>query len=95
MTDITALGALPKKLRQKDIESIDVGLRDDIIRAAWDDGTPFESIQVQYGLSETQVMAIMKFYTTDKMFAVWRGRVEGRPQKYLKLTTEKSSALVD
>lgn len=73
---------LPSKLRQKDIESLDVGMRDDIIRAAWEDDVSFESIEKQYGLTESQVIAIMKFYTTDKMFAVWRTRVEGRPEKY-------------
>ena len=56
-----------------------------IIEMAWDDQTPFDAIEVQTGLSEHQVIEIMRANLPAKSFKVWRTRVSGRRSKHAKL----------
>lgn len=56
-----------------------------IIEMAWEDRTPFEAIQLQFGLSESQVILLMRTSLKRGSFKLWRERVSGRVTKHLKL----------
>jgi len=56
---------------------------DRIIEMAWEDRTPFEAIEMQYGLKENQVRAIMRKHMKRSSFHMWRKRVKGRSTKPL------------
>ena len=56
---------------------------DRIIEMAWEDRTPFEAIEIQYGLNEKQVIALMRKEMQASSFKMWRKRVTGRKTKHL------------
>ncbi len=56
-----------------------------IIEMAWEDRTPFEAIEQLYGLSEPQVIELMRKNIKRKTFNNWRARVSGRKTKHQKL----------
>lgn len=58
---------------------------DRIIEMAWEDRTPFEAITFQFGLSEAEVIALMKLEMKDSNWKKWRGRVQGRATKHREL----------
>ncbi|WP_040725525.1 TIGR03643 family protein [Thiomicrorhabdus sp. Kp2] len=53
-----------------------------IIEMAWEDRTPFEAIESNYGLAEHQVIKLMRQNLKQKTFKVWRTRVSGRKTKH-------------
>ena len=53
-----------------------------IIEMAWEDRTPFEAITALYGLSESQVIALMRASLKPRAFRNWRQRVSGRTTKH-------------
>lgn len=53
-----------------------------IIEMAWEDRTPFEAIEAQYGLSEQQVIKLMRQSMKPSSFRMWRARVSGRRTKH-------------
>lgn len=55
---------------------------DRIIEMAWEDRTPFEAIEFQYGLKENDVRKIMRTNLRDSSFKLWRERVKGRKTKH-------------
>lgn len=57
---------------------------DRIIEMAWEDRTPFEAIKFQFGVSEQQVIEIMRAEIRPTSFKMWRKRVQGRATKHLK-----------
>lgn len=58
---------------------------DRIIEMAWEDRTPFEAIQFQFGLSEAETIALMRRSLKRSSFNLWRKRVNsGVSQKHLK-----------
>ncbi len=62
---------------------------DRVIEMAWEDRTPFEAIKFQFGLSEGEVIKIMRKNLKRKSFNLWRKRVnEGVSQKHLKKRSE-------
>ena len=56
-----------------------------VIEMAWEDRTPFEAIQTNFGLSESQVIALMRRSLKAGSFKAWRARVSGRKTKHLAL----------
>jgi len=58
---------------------------DRVIEMAWEDRTPFEAITFQFGLTEKEVIQIMRREMKSKSFAMWRKRVQGRKPKHVKL----------
>ena len=58
---------------------------DRIIEMAWEDRTPFEAITFQFGLTEIEVIQLMRREMKSKSFAMWRKRVQGRKTKHIKL----------
>ena len=55
---------------------------DRIIEMAWEDRTPFEAIIFQFGLSEAEIIALMKLEMKLSNWKKWRGRVQGRSTKH-------------
>jgi len=56
---------------------------DRIIEMAWEDRTPFDAIQFQFGLSEADVKALMKKELKFSSYKLWRARVENCKTKHL------------
>ncbi|MDR9424594.1 MAG: TIGR03643 family protein [Marinobacter sp.] len=56
-----------------------------IIEMAWEDRTPFEAIENQFGFNESEVIRLMRSSLKPKSFRLWRKRVTGRATKHLKL----------
>ncbi len=57
---------------------------DRIIEMAWEDRTPFEAIEFQFGLTEEQVVDIMRNTLKRSSFNRWRKRVySGISQKHI------------
>jgi len=58
---------------------------DRVIEMAWEDRTPFEAIEIQFGLPESKVIDLMRSNLKRKSFERWRKRVNsGVSQKHLK-----------
>ena len=53
-----------------------------IVEMAWEDRTPFEAIQAAYGMSEAQVVQLMRRELKPSSFRMWRKRVSGRRTKH-------------
>lgn len=62
-----------------------------VIEMAWEDRTPFEAIERLYGLSEPEVISLMRASIKRKTFNNWRARVTGRKTKHLKLRSKDVS----
>ena len=59
---------------------------DRIIEMAWEDRTPFEAIEAQFGLPESGVIALMRKQLKRSSFNLWRKRVNsGVSQKHAKI----------
>jgi uncharacterized protein (TIGR03643 family) len=57
---------------------------DRIIEMAWEDRTPFEAIHFQFGLTEHDVIVLMRSQLKRSSFNLWRKRVNsGVSQKHL------------
>ncbi|MAD73661.1 MAG: TIGR03643 family protein [Rheinheimera sp.] len=56
-----------------------------VIEMAWEDRTPFEAIEQLYGVSEPDLIKIMRRELKAGSFRLWRARVSGRKTKHLKL----------
>ena len=58
---------------------------DRIIEMAWEDRTPFDAIDAQFGVPEKEVIKIMRKHLKESSFKRWRKRVNsGVSQKHLK-----------
>ena len=55
---------------------------DRIIEMAWEDRTPFEAIFEQFGLSEKDVIDLMRRELKASSWRRWRTRVQGRATKH-------------
>ena len=55
---------------------------DRIIEMAWEDRTPFEAIEFQFGLKENDVRKLMRREMKESSFKMWRERVKGRKTKH-------------
>lgn len=55
---------------------------DRIIEMAWEDRTPFDAIEFQFGVSESEVIKIMRDQMKASSFRMWRARVQGRSTKH-------------
>lgn len=54
----------------------------EIVAMAWDDETSFDNIKAQTGLSESEVIRIMRGHMQPSSFRMWRKRVSGRASKH-------------
>jgi uncharacterized protein (TIGR03643 family) len=71
------------------VKSVDVANKfsdediDRIIQMAWEDRTPFEAIEFQFGLKEKEVIEFMRMNSKESSFRMWRKRMTGRGTKHL------------
>ena len=68
-----------QEIKMKDIDE------DRIIEMCWEDRTPFEAIEYQFGLKEDDAIKIMRRNLKPSSFKVWRKRVSGRNTKHMAL----------
>ena len=54
-----------------------------LIEMAWEDRTPFDAIEVQYGLKEQAVKELMRDNLKSSSYKLWRRRATGRSTKHL------------
>jgi uncharacterized protein (TIGR03643 family) len=62
-----------------ELDSIQI---DRIIEMAWEDRTPFDAIQFQFGLAEADVKSLMKKELKFSSYKLWRKRVENCKTKH-------------
>lgn len=56
-----------------------------IIEMAWEDRTTFDAIEYQFGVSEREVIQIMRKNLKRSSWRLWRKRVQGRKTKHQNL----------
>jgi len=56
-----------------------------VVEMAWEDRTPFEAIENQFGLNESAVVALMRRTLKRRSFKMWRERMAGRVTKHASL----------
>lgn len=59
---------------------------DRVIEMAWEDRTPFDVIEFQFGIKENDVRKIMRTHLKESSFKLWRKRVKGRKTKHSKFS---------
>ena len=64
--------------------------KDRIIEMAWEDRTPFEAIEFQFGLKEKEVIEFMRKNSKPSSFKMWRKRMTSRKTKHVKLREDIS-----
>jgi uncharacterized protein (TIGR03643 family) len=57
---------------------------DRIIEMAWEDRTPFEAIELQFGLAEQDVIKLMRRELKPSSWRLWRERAHQISHKHLK-----------
>ena len=78
---VLVLPIMKKILRKYQLTDRDI---DRIISMAWEDRTPFDAITEQFGLSETEVIKVMRSEMHPRSWRNWRARVQGRSTKHRK-----------
>jgi uncharacterized protein (TIGR03643 family) len=53
-----------------------------IIEMAWEDRTPFEAIKLQFGLTNGEVIKLMRTHLKPSSFKLWRKRTDGQKTKH-------------
>ncbi len=53
-----------------------------VIQMAWEDRTSFETIKERVGLTEAEVIRLMRAELKPQSFRLWRKRVKGRATKH-------------
>lgn len=67
---------------------------DRIIGMAWEDRTPFDVIESQFGINESEVIKIMRTNMKRSSFKMWRERVHGRKTKHQALAEKEMDRFV-
>ncbi len=62
---------------------------DRIIEMAWEDRTPFEAIENQFGINQDGVIKLMRAWMKPSSFKMWRKRTKGRATKHQYLRSEE------
>jgi len=62
-----------------------------VIEMAWEDRTPFEAIEAQFGLNQDGVIKLMRSRLKQSSFKLWRERTHGQATKHLKLRNPEVS----
>ena len=66
----------------RDEKTLDRSSIDRVIEMAWEDRTPFEAIETQFGLDEQATIRLMRRSLSPGAFRRWRARVSGRNTKH-------------
>ena len=81
---LISVNNLPTVLRNYSSDSLDIieEDKDRIIQMAWEDRTPFEAIDFQFGLKEKDVIEFMRKNSLPSSFKMWRKRMKSRKTKH-------------
>lgn len=69
-------------MQRNEIIVLDATTVDRIIEMAWEDRTPFDAIEFQFGLKEADVKVLMKKELKFSSYKLWRTRVENCKTKH-------------
>jgi len=69
-------------MNKSEVQALTAADIDRIIEMAWEDRTPFDAIEVQFGLSEAEVIALMRREMKPASWRMWRQRVHNRATKH-------------
>ena len=72
---------MPLKFSQR-LADLSVGDVSAVIQMAWEDRTSFETIQERVGLSESEVIRLMRHELRPSSYRMWRKRMKGRVTKH-------------
>ncbi len=64
------------------LSSLSAGDISAVIQMAWEDRTSFETIQERVGLTESDVIRLMRSELSRGAFRLWRARMKGRVTKH-------------
>ena len=67
---------------QQRLEQLSPGDVSAVIQMAWEDRTTFETIYERVGLSEPEVIRLMRAELNSGSFRLWRMRMKGRTTKH-------------
>ena len=79
----------PQQESSKQVPKLDHRAIDRIVEMAWEDRTPFDAITLQFGLTEAEVIKLMRREMKLSSFRMWRARVQGRSTKHQALRNFK------
>jgi len=71
--------SVSKLIKHKALTEGDISL---VIQMAWEDRTSFETINERVGLTESEVICLMRSELQPQSFSMWRKRVAGRVTKH-------------
>jgi uncharacterized protein (TIGR03643 family) len=74
-------GAMQLSAQQR-LEQLSPGDVSAVIQMAWEDRTTFETIYERVGLSEPEVIRLMRAELNSSSFRLWRMRMKGRTTKH-------------
>lgn len=72
---------MPAKFSEK-LATLTPGEISAVIQMAWEDRTSFESIYERMGLTESDVVRLMRLELNPSSFQLWRMRMKGRVTKH-------------
>ena len=71
--------SISKLIKRKALSAGDISL---VIQLAWEDRTSFETIMERVGVTEAEVIRLMRSELKPSSFNLWRQRVKGRVTKH-------------
>jgi uncharacterized protein (TIGR03643 family) len=74
-------------MRDKSKDPLNDREKNRIIEMAWEDRTPFDAIEFQFGVTEKEVIELMRSSLKRSSWRLWRQRVQGRKTKHIKKRT--------
>ena len=73
---------MPRLKTSVNIKDLSTGDISAVIQMAWEDRTTFETIMERVGISESDVIKIMRSELKTDSFKLWRQRMKGRATKH-------------
>lgn len=73
---------MPRKKTFEKTTKLSAGDISSVIQMAWEDRTTFETIRERIGVSESDVIKIMRSELKPHSFKLWRKRMKGRVTKH-------------
>jgi uncharacterized protein (TIGR03643 family) len=73
---------MPRFKTSVNIKELTTGDISAVIQMAWEDRTTFETIMERVGISESDVIKIMRSELKPDSFKLWRQRMKGRATKH-------------
>jgi uncharacterized protein (TIGR03643 family) len=73
---------MPRLKTSVNLKELTTGDISAVIQMAWEDRTTFETIMERIGISESDVIKIMRSELKPDSFKIWRQRMKGRATKH-------------